>query len=219
MPGCWEIQQSNQVLCGILHVDQTTIAWAFGLRNLIIPGAIMPVSGMPYDMARNSICMKALEIGAKFVFMLDSDVITPSQTVLRLMKHNLPIVSGVYHRRSPPAGVPVMIKSGQWVTQYPENSLIEVDLVGAGCLLIRRDVLEKLPPQRPEAGKHWFDWKVDAKGVLPDGECLSEDFTFNLHARRHGFRTYVDTSVLCKHVGLASATYGRLDPCEANPVT
>lgn len=47
--GCWEIQQRNKVLCAILHVDTTTIAWALGLRNLIIPGPIMPVAGMPYD--------------------------------------------------------------------------------------------------------------------------------------------------------------------------
>lgn len=220
MAGCWEIQNQNQVLTGILHVDQTTIAWALGLRNLILPGPIMPVSGMPFDHSRNTCAMRALEIGAKFLFFLDSDVIPPRDAVLRLMSHNLPIVSGIYCRRSHPAGVPVMIRNGQWVTEYPQNSLIEVDLVGAGCLLVRRDVLEKMPPQRPEAGKHWFDWKVDAKGKLPAGECLSEDFTFCQWAKKIlGVRTIVDTSVNCLHIGNSQVSYGRMEPCEANPNT
>ena len=217
MSGCWEQGRQARVICGILHVDVTTIAWAFGLRNLILPGEIMGVAGMPFDMARNSVCMKALEVGASHVFFLDSDVVPPRDAVLRLLHHNLPIVSGVYCRRSPPHGIPVMIKNGQWVTSYPPNALIEVDVCGAGCLLISTDVLRKLPPQAP--GRHWFHWKVDQRGVYPDGECVSEDFAFNQHARKHGFKTIIDTSIQCKHVGYAQAGHGTFGPLEASPVT
>ncbi len=221
MPGCWEILQSNAVMCCILHTENTTIAWAFGLRNLIIPGPIVPLSGMPYDHARNCGVKTFLQSNCRFLFFLDSDVVAPRDTVLRLMRHNLPIVSGIYCRRSHPAGVPVAIKNGQWVTQFPPNALYEVDLVGAGCLLLRRDMLEKLPPQRLEAGKHWFDWKVDARGCpgVPDNECLSEDFTFNVHARKFGYKTYLDTGVICRHIGNCQATYGSLAPCDHTPLT
>ena len=219
MPGSWEICQNNQVLVGILHTDQVSTAWSLGLRNLIIPGQILPVAGMPYDMARNSICRAALDGGYKWCFHLDSDVITSRDTILRLMAHNLPIVSGVYCRRSPPAGVPVMIKNGAWVTNYPPNTLFEVDLVGAGCLLLRRDFLEKLPPLDAKRGKHWFDWRVDMAGLIPQGEALSEDFAMNLHARKNGWKVMVDTSIMCKHVGLAEAGYGSFQPCHANPNT
>ena len=51
MPAAWEIKQSKSVLVGILHTDLTTVAWSLGLRNLIIPGDILPVAGMPYDHA------------------------------------------------------------------------------------------------------------------------------------------------------------------------
>lgn len=178
----------------------------------------MAVAGMPYDMARNAICMRALEIGATYVFMLDSDVIPPHDAVLRLMNHRFPIVSGMYCRRSPPAAVPVMMKPvGQWVTQFKPNSLVEVDVVGSGCLLIHRDVLQRLPPQRP--GSHWFDWRVNMQGLMPKEECLSEDFTFCSHARKHGYKIMVDTSVKCRHVGLAEADYGTFQPCNVTPVT
>ncbi len=220
VPGAWEIKNSNRVLVGILHTDNTTMSWSFGLRNLIVPGHILPVSGMPYDMSRNMVCAKALESGFEYVFFLDSDVVPPRDAILRLMRHNLPIVSGVYHRRSPPHGVPVMMRPvGQWITHYPPNSLIEVDVVGAGCLLLHRSLLEAFAktPQRP--GHPWFDWRVNMQGILPQGECLSEDFTLNTHARKLGYRTMVDTSVQCKHTGLADFTYNDVRPCEIQTVT
>jgi hypothetical protein len=218
MAGFWELQR-HRVLGGILHVDNVTIAWAFGLRNIQMPGEFIGTAGMPFDMARNEICKHALAGGYSHVFFLDSDVIPPRDAVLRLLAHNLPIVSGVYCRRSPPHGVPVMLKGGQWVTDFPKDSLVEVDLVGAGCLLISCDTLRALPPQSPD--KHWFNWKVDQRGknMSPEPECTSEDFTFNIHARKHGFKTMVDTSIQCRHVGYGEATFNKFVPLEAKPQT
>lgn len=231
MPGCWEILSSNRVLVGILHTETTTLAWSFGLRNLIVPGddrlrtfsPFLPVAGMPFDHARNVICKAALEVGASHVFMLDSDVIPPRDAIVRLLAHNKDFISGTYFRRSPPEGVPVAQKNGTWLDlkQHPPNRLIEVDLVGAGCLLLSRKMLESLPPQRPEAGKHWFDWRVDAAGtgLYPPGKCLSEDFTLNVHAREHGFITYLDPTIKCLHAGYSQASEGSLKPLHVNPLT
>lgn len=150
---------------------------------------------------------------------LDSDVIPPKDAILRLMRHNLPIVSGVYHRRSNPAGIPVMMKPvGQWVIDYPKNALIEVDVVGAGMLLIRRDVLEDLQPVMP--GKHWFYWGVDMQGLLPQEKCLSEDFVFCREVNKQlGHKIMVDTSVQCLHVGYSEVTHRNMAPMECRPMT
>src|ERR1700738_2926893 len=136
MPGAWEIRHQANVLCAILHVESCTIAWAFGLKNLIIPGQVIVLTGMPFVQSRNVACMRALECGATHILMLDSDVIPPHDAVLRLLAHKLPIVSGMECRRSPPHGVPVIIKDGKWIPDSKPDSLIEVDVVGAGCLLI-----------------------------------------------------------------------------------
>lgn len=220
MPGSWEIKEANKVLCYTLHTDLTTIAWAYGLRNLQIAGQCIGLSGMPFDQARNTACRHCLEGGYEWLFSLDSDVIPPRDTINRLIAHQLPICSALYCRRSPPHAVPVMIKNGQWVTSYVPGSMVEVDLVGAGALLIHRSVLEKLPPQRPQMGKHWFDWRVDCAGILPQGECLSEDFTFCVAARRDlGIRVWVDTSLVCRHVGFGEAAPGSFMPLNCTPVT
>jgi len=216
--GIWEISPASQanVLVAILHTEATSFAWSVGLKQLIIPGPpVMGLTGMPYDHGRNAACMRALEGGNSHIFFLDSDVIAPPDTILRLLKHDKPVISGMYCRRSPPHAVPVMIKDGKWVTEFKHGSVIEVDFVGAGCLLIRRDVLENLPPVRP--GKHWFSWQVDAHGVVPQGETLSEDFAFNLQCRKHGIPTLVDTSCHCLHIGFGEASYGQFLPVGATP--
>lgn len=214
MPGSWEAANFHRVLGVVLSTDNTTVAWAFGLRSLIFPGEFMALAGMPFDHARNVGAMKALESNATHVFYLDSDVIPPRDAVIRLLAHNQPIISGMYCRRSPPAAVPVMIKDNQWITQFPKGKLIEVDMVGAGCLLIQRDVLANLPPQRP--GKHWFDWRVDLPDLQEKGlRPLSEDFTLCEHARKHGYKILVDTSIQCRHIGLAEAGHGTFQPLDA----
>lgn len=207
----WEIPPS--VFCYTLFVDSVHFNWAAGLRRLKIPGPFQDfhgVTGMPYDHGRNTAVQTGLSLGADYIFSLDSDVVCPPDTIYRLLSHKQPIVSGLYFRRSPPHSVPVAIRNGGWAVDLKPNALEEVDLIGAGCLLVHRSVFESVPHQRQ--GKPWFDWRVDLKDVPELGPHLSEDFTWNHHVRQHGFKVLVDTSVQCLHLGFAEASWGRLLP-------
>ena len=179
----------------------------------------MPVAGMPYDHARNTAAKACLDNGFEWLFSLDSDVIPPRDAILRLLAHKQPFISGLYHRRSPPDGVPVMIRNGSWVTDYPPGKVVEVHLVGAGCLLTHRSVVEYFfkNPQRP--GKPMFDWRVDLAGLIPPGKALSEDFTTCDAWRAQGGHILVDTSVECKHVGYSEYRKGGSRPLDTNPNT
>jgi hypothetical protein len=219
--GCWEFRQANQVLTAIINTECTTVKWGLGVRRLILPGPEpLDVQGLPFDHARNSACQALLGSPCQWLFFLDSDVVPPRDAVLRLMSHNAPIISGLYCRRSPPVGVPVMMRPvGQWLTNYAPGSVVDVDVVGAGCLLIHRSVIERMPPQRPKAGKTWFDWRVDCAGVLPAGECLSEDFCFCIWAKKTlGVKILVDTSIVCGHIGFSDSRIGRFDPLGSLPI-
>ena len=213
MPVSWELKAQRRVLSYSIHVESTTMRWAAAFRRLIIPGDFFFVpSGMPFDHARNTAVQQFLNSPYEYLFSLDSDVCPPPDTILRLLAHNRPFISGMYCRRSPPKSVPVMIKNGSWVTNFVKGSLVEVDLVGAGCLLIHRSVFERVPPLRP--GKPWYDWRVDLRGsgVVPEDSCLSEDFVHNWWLRKHGIQMWVDTGVTCKHVGLAESDLGTFEP-------
>lgn len=221
MSGAWEIPPNVQV--GILHTDHVPIAWAFGLRNLIIPGHLppLPVAGMPFDMARNFICQVALQRGADAVFMLDSDVIPPRDTIPRLLAHNKPIVSGMYCRRSPPWSVPVAQKDYRWFTEFQMGGTYPVHLVGSGCLLLRSEFLIDMAQRFPldaRRGKIWFDWRSDMPN-LPVGEATSEDFSMCIAARKHGYEVLLDTSIRCKHDGLAESDYLEYKPAEVRVIT
>lgn len=215
MAGSWELINQNRVLVCTLTRELVSTTWAMNFRNLQIPGTYTFVSGMPFDHARNTGCQKLLEIGWEWLFFLDDDILCPSDIILKLMAHKLPIVSGLYYRRAEPL-VPVMLREDppnqfKWITQYEQNALVEVDLVGAGCLLIHRDLLLSMPPVSKD--NRWFEWRCD-KDDLPQHEKTSEDFTFIRHLRKNNIKVYVDTSQVCKHVGLSESVNGKLKPLE-----
>jgi len=215
MTGAWEIEP--RVLVVVLTRETTSTGWAFAFKRLIVPGEYVPLSGMPFDHARNTGCMRAINEGYDYVFFLDDDVFPPPDAILKLMARNLPIVSGVYYRRHAPV-VPVMLKdnpdgqSNRWITEFRIGELLDVDLVGAGCLLIKCDLLRSLPPIN--AAHHWFEWRVH-RSDLPPFERSSEDFSFCRHAIANGHKVYVDTTVICEHAGYGVAGLnGEFKPME-----
>lgn len=199
MPGAWEA--GSQVLVAILTRELVTTGWALGFRKILIPGQVISLYGAPFDHARNMGCRAAIDNGFEWLFFLDDDVIPPPDVLPRLMAHKVDIVSGVYFRRNEPI-VPCMQKLDKdgnptWITSFSWPGLIEVDHVGAGCLLIHRRVLEAM---KSDAPRPWFEWLCD-HGNLKKTEMTSEDFTFCRRARQAGFKIHVDTSVHCVHAG------------------
>lgn len=216
----WEVRKHHNTLVAILHTETVSFNWALGLRRMHIPGPQpIGVVGMPYDHARNEACKALLSSNLEWLFFLDSDVITPSDIILRLQRHGRPIISGVYARRSVPESIPVMLRDRQWLHTIPAKGLIDVHLVGAGCLLIHRSILQAfLDRQVGRPGKPWFDWRVDMAGIMPPEECLSEDFSFcHLARTRLKVPIIVDCELVCKHVGLSEALPGSFRPLGATP--
>jgi hypothetical protein len=70
------------------------------------------------------------------------------------------------------------------------HGLQEVDMMGAGCLLVRRDVFERLSPP-------WFDFTINQE---TDAIIHSEDTSFCEQARAAGFPLLLDGDVQCEHV-------------------
>jgi hypothetical protein len=185
--------------------------WAQGYRELQLPpqsGTIFS-SGMPFDHARNAACQHALEKGFTWLFFLDDDVVPPPDVLPKLISKGRDIIGGLYYRRAEPI-VPVMLVDTKpkpsFITQFQVGSLVEVDLIGAGCMLVHRRVLEAMPPPR-------FEWLIDYDGVLnkkfiPEEDRCSEDFAFCRRAKKLGFSVCVDTSVQCSHIGISRSDFG-----------
>lgn len=148
------------------------------------------------DAARDKAVEISIQLGAKHLLFLDSDVHPPRDVIQRLLSRNLPIVSALYARRQNPPWNQMLRKSPDGFKfqpiqegSYQPGSLVEADAVGFGCVLIETKVFKAM--ERP-----WFRWtEYYALGGI------SEDFNFCTKAKQAGFKIIVDTNVICKHSG------------------
>lgn len=148
---------------------------------------LMVFQGALVDRARNRLIEQMLDhpIQPTHLFFLDADIVPPADTLMKLLATCKPIVSGLYRRRLPPYEPMAFVKNKPIPIKGPR--LRKVDVVGAGCLLIRREVFEKINPP-------WFTSEWTDKGHL------SEDFSFCEKAQEAGFEIIVDTSVRPLHL-------------------
>ena len=152
---------------------------------------LMVFQGALVDRARNRLVEQMLDhpIAPTHLFFLDSDIIPAPDTLKKLLRANRPIVSGLYRKRLPPYEPMALLRRGRTLYPIPVKGLRlrRVDVVGGGCLLIQRQVFEKIPPP-------WFtgEWRGD--------QHLSEDFSFCEKAKGKGFEVWADTSVCPLHV-------------------
>lgn len=163
----------------------------------------------PVDRARNQIVDLFLTKkgnGRPFthILMIDSDTIPPENAVSRLLSHGKDIVSGL---------TPIVNFNEQeqaWETydncfmggERDENGKIiktfiaernkglqEIFRCGASCILIKREVFEKL-------SHPYYAFITNEKNTE---HARSEDIRFCDNAREAGFKIYADTDVICGH--------------------
>jgi len=171
--------------------------WKEGLHPAWVSRFIETITNLPFQTeyifdrtigihrARTNIVKHS---SGEYIFFLDSDVICPQDTILKLIEDGKDIVSALYYKAQFPHNPQMYIKVGDYkyapVVEFSEG-LVEVDGIGLGACLIKKSVFDKIP-------EPWFD--------LPVNSELSEDLFFCNKAKEHGFKIYVDTRIKCGHV-------------------
>jgi len=131
----------------------------------------------------------ALQYQCDYILFWDADMIFTSDVFLRLLKHELPVVSALAFTARPPI-TPVIYKftpmpdggfQSDPVLNYKRDALQKVDAVGFGVVLMQASVFRKVP-------KPWFS----SPGV-------GEDIQFAAFCKRAGVDIYVDTSAKTVH--------------------
>lgn len=153
----------------------------------------MCAKGRPHDYARNQVIRSFLKNEfLTHIFFVDSDVAPPVDAIDRLLALNTPVASGIYRV--------IGVNCLQWacanadangcyrlVNDLPSDAPFYCDAVGAGCLMLRRDVFDKI--QWP-----WFKWVEH-----PDGSQTSEDIEFFRKANIADLKVLCDPAVNCSH--------------------
>lgn len=157
--------------------------------------------GRPSDYVRNNI-FHMFESANKLahLFLLDSDIEPPLDCLDRLLALDAPLAVGCYPVLMPDGLRWALANKGtdrhyrllEWLPSIDKP--FEVDAGGAGCLLIRKDVLGKV---------RWpyFKWIEKA-----DGSQVGEDIYFFKKCNAAGLRVKVDPLVLCNHFKVINLT-------------
>lgn len=157
-----------------------------------------------YDMStvllnqRSNLAKKAIESNSDYMLWLDSDMMYPSTTALRLLGHNKDVVACNYMKRSKPLKTVAYTSLKDWESWLPltkTGTLEEVEGVGMGCMLIKTSTFKKLNPP-------FFTFPYD-----PDLDTFhGEDFELCRNIRKLGTPILIDMdlSVEIKHLGTFS---------------
>lgn len=166
----------------------------------------------PIRSARHYAIEKAIERKATHLLFLDDDILVPPTILECLLDVDEDIVGGLMHRDD---GTPIVFQAfsevrGMWVKDsggighsvdisdggevpwldHPKTGAFECAAVGAGCMLIRVDVLRKMTSSLAEPG---FLFNYDAT-------ARSMDVLFCRKARQQGFSVWCWPVVPCIQV-------------------
>lgn len=145
----------------------------------------------------NIIREKVLQEGYDYLLILDQDVIPPKNVIEKLMSHDKDVCSALFFGHHDIGGE-VKVMPFAWVfskeindwnntgylidSEIWEPKLLKIAFAGMGCILIKREVLEKVEFRYSKEMDAW------------DDRWLGVDVWAN------GFEFYLDNTVKCKHL-------------------
>ena len=167
-------------MLSLIHVMQKARVAGFRISVVNSKASIVAIG-------RNLAVKAGRETRAEWLLFLDSDMIFPAETIERLISHGRDVVGATYPRKILPLafignrldGVPFSLA---------DKGVIEATRMPAGCLLIKRDIFDRM--QEP-----FFRCGYDEKS----GEILGEDFWFSDRVRALGYSLWCDME-LSRHV-------------------
>lgn len=167
------------------------------LMNLAVPPGwhYLSARGMSIAENWNHLAEVFLASDAQWMFLVNDDHAYPQDTLLKLLAHDRPVVTGLYLARQAPFA-PVLAdhvdEQGNVHPHYLERNrggLARVRACGDGCLLLKREVLEKIPPPRWELGVR----KTDA---------CDHDTAFSAKLIAAGYTIWCDLDVWVGHLAV-----------------
>lgn len=185
---------------------------SFTASHYVQPGVIGGLGlgiqvGTYVHTARQMMAQAALDNDSDYLLFIDSDMRFPPDALIQLLVHQLPMVGVNYVARMyPPRFIAVKTvadiddpeQRGVLLETLPESTGLEqVDAVGFGMVLIRRDVFDALPRPKEHGPWWWYTW------MPVHGSQIGEDVYFCRAVGEAGFDIMVDhdLSKQIKHVG------------------
>lgn len=197
------------------HDGRLNIKTSFALCQFMVEAASLGIKVYLSDlsncsiitMARNALVHEFLKTDATELLFIDSDVVVNPDAILRLMAQSggKDVTAGAYPRRAKDKKFFTDVYYNSAGDVEFESSLMRVERVGTGFMLIQRHVIETLVKNHPEwtyentvTGEKMsavFDFQI------VNGKYVGEDYLFCDRVRAEGFKVYIDVEISLPHVG------------------
>lgn len=166
------------------------------IYDLTVPGDMEVnfryFAGYQIDHIRNMIAASAKAYD--YLLAVDSDMVLPKDTLVRLSSHDVGYVSGVYVKKRLDLVEYELYKKneqGKLESMTPVNkSIFPIDASGFGCVLMKTSILDSIE------SPYFFNTTYD-----PSALTLSEDLYFCKKLRNAGVIMWADPLVVCGHIG------------------
>lgn len=195
------------VAVGIVHDDRIDAKFVQCLLHLkdsvdYIENVIW-VEGGPgnFDVHRNKVADYFLSnTVADHLLTIDTDIIFRPENVEQLLRHDLPVVSGLYFVNDKPPRPNASRRNAEGYMKAIDadelDGLVEVDALGAGFMLVHRGVFKEIGEQDNVRGGPWY--RQDAVGA--NGWPLEPDYAFCQRVQQAGHKVYVDPEAFVGHI-------------------
>lgn len=174
--------------------------------------------------SRNKIAHKFLETDAKWLLMMDDDIIpcigrpnwmrsvvsnartlpdAPLQrhVLQRLIGANKTLIGGAYFGRQKDAPLMCSDRSLEQKARAYQDEVAPVDWVATGCMLVHRKVFDDIKEKYPELASPIQNGEFDY--FHPINSATGEDVSFCKRAKAAGHQPHIDLGLPVFHVGYA----------------
>jgi hypothetical protein len=203
--------------CGGGVVSEKTTLGLFNLgkalvRNNIDHGLLTLANSSLITQARSKIANFFVNnTEHEYLFFLDSDIGFEPQDVIKLLSHQVPIVSGAYPMKIIPERYCIDVSQ----PEQRQGDLLKINGNGMGFVLIHRQVFLDIAKQYPGLKYVPSDYHSDTPHTSAEMDnsyhyfaehksqngFMSEDKSFFYRASQVGYNIWLDTSIRLNHTG------------------
>jgi len=180
---------------------------------------LFPICEVHYitEYARNRMINKLLDVDniPDYFLFIDSDMILEPKLLDKLIEADKDVISGLYfqkHRPYFPLAMNIRHFKNEngtdkskyvWSTNFKVGEIQEIDACGAGALLIKSSVFEKVKSP-------WFKYVTDKNGCP-----VGEDIYFCKKLQNNGFKIWLHAGTIIDHIGNSMVNITNFSECKA----
>lgn len=185
----------------LMDTEKAGINFEYQLCRSVFPGM---ARNMLVNLGKSTLVKQKIEGPYTHYLFVDADIHWHPSAIEKLLKVDVPIISGSYISRQSSKNY----QAGKWahlegnpgpLVDIQSNGVSEIDWVGAGFLLCKKEVFERMEFPWFRHMLIEYEEELDNGAVLKHAIETNEDCGFCVNARKAGYKIYIDCDTVVFH--------------------